>query len=119
MLSIGTGLVSLALLFILFTRYVRHRSDPARKIQCAVREFTIPNFLSAQAFIQPVGDAHWLWGHEYIEWKNEIGKMYSKWAMAVGPVYRIKAALFKRDVVSILRDYSFNSLNVIVDCCHR
>ncbi|SJL01235.1 uncharacterized protein ARMOST_04553 [Armillaria ostoyae] len=94
MLSVGTGLVSLALLFILFARYVRRRSDPARKIQCA-----------------PGVDAHWLWGHEYIEWQNEIGKMYSKWAMAVGPVYRIKAALFKRDVIVATDNFAVHHIH--------
>ncbi|KAK0448028.1 cytochrome P450 [Armillaria borealis] len=121
MLSVGTGLVSLALLFILFARYVRRRSDPARKIQCAVREFTVLNFLPAQVFIQPGVDAHWLWGHEYIEWQNEIGKMYSKWAMAVGPVYRIKAALFKRDVVTSIdanADFSRRPSRESRACCY-
>ncbi|KAK0231468.1 cytochrome P450 [Armillaria fumosa] len=96
MLSVGTGIVSLALLFILvlFARYIQHRSDPARKIQCA-----------------PGADAHWLRGHEYIEWQNEIGKMYSKWAMAVGPVYRIKAALFKRDVIVATDNFAVHHIH--------
>ncbi|KAK0191590.1 cytochrome P450 [Armillaria mellea] len=94
MLSVGTGLVSLALLFVLFARYIRRRSDPARKIQYAPRV-----------------DAHWLWGHEYIEWQHEIGEMYSKWARAVGPVYRIKAALFKRDVIVATDNFAVHHIH--------
>ncbi|KAK0452044.1 cytochrome P450 [Desarmillaria tabescens] len=95
MLSVEATLsVSLALLFVFFVRYIQHRKDPARKIQCA-----------------PRSDAHWLWGHEYTEWQNEIGKMYSKWAMVLGPVYRIKAAFFKRDIIVATDNFAVHHIH--------
>ncbi|KAG7446127.1 uncharacterized protein BT62DRAFT_932489 [Guyanagaster necrorhizus] len=95
MLSVGVVLpVSLTLLFVLLVRFIQARKDPARKIRCA-----------------PWSDAHWLWGHEFIEWQNEIGKMYSKWAMALGPVYRIKASFFKRDIIIATDNFAVHHIH--------
>ncbi|KAK0455795.1 cytochrome P450 [Desarmillaria tabescens] len=113
MLSVEATLsVSLALLFVFFVRYIQHRKDPARKIQCAVRGLVISTFLwNILTLFQPRSDAHWLWGHEYTEWQNEIGKMYSKWAMALGPVYRIKAAFFKRDIIVATDNFAVHHIH--------
>ncbi|KAK0216143.1 cytochrome P450 [Armillaria fumosa] len=83
MLSIGALLpVALTLLSLLVFRYIRRRRDPASKVRCA-----------------PTLEAHWLWGHEYVVWQHEACAMYLKWTKDLGPLYRIKASFFQRDVI--------------------
>ncbi|PBK80614.1 cytochrome P450 [Armillaria gallica] len=79
MLSIGALFpVTLTLLTLLVLRCIQHRRDPASK---------------------PTLEAHWLWGHEYVVWQHEACAMYLKWATDLGPLYRIKASFFQRDVI--------------------
>ncbi|TFY82726.1 hypothetical protein EWM64_g1280 [Hericium alpestre] len=47
----------------------------------------------------PASEATWLYGHEYEVFEHESNVMYSRWASALGPLYKIKAALFHADVV--------------------
>ncbi|KAK0200849.1 cytochrome P450 [Desarmillaria ectypa] len=82
MLSLGAPiLISLALLSLVL-RHIQRRKDPASKVRCA-----------------PTHEAHWLWGHEYIVWQHEACKVYLKWAIDLGPLYRIKASFFQRDII--------------------
>lgn len=83
MLSIGAfSSVALTLLSLLALRYIQRRRDPASKVRCA-----------------PTLETHWLWGHEYVVWQHEACAMYFKWAKDLGPLYRIKASFFQRDVI--------------------
>ena len=50
--------------------------------------------------LQPTGEATWLWGHERRVFDYESNEMYTKWMIVLGPLYKIKAALFHDDVVS-------------------
>ncbi|KAL0955191.1 hypothetical protein HGRIS_004096 [Hohenbuehelia grisea] len=43
--------------------------------------------------------AHWLFGHELLAFTHDATLMYSIWARALGPVYRIRASLFYPDVI--------------------
>ncbi|KIY51555.1 cytochrome P450 [Fistulina hepatica ATCC 64428] len=76
-----TALGATALVLIVI-RYVRYLRKDVNKLPLA-----------------PASDSHWLWGHEYRIWQSQANVMYTKWAAAVGPVYRIKAALFQSDVI--------------------
>ncbi|KAF9024913.1 cytochrome P450, partial [Hymenopellis radicata] len=49
----------------------------------------------------PVEEADFFWGHEYRVAKGEVDVEYSRWTNLLGPVYRIKAALFQKDIVII------------------
>ncbi|KAA1475229.1 cytochrome P450 [Dentipellis sp. KUC8613] len=40
-----------------------------------------------------------LFGHEYNVFQHESNEMYTKWAKRLGPLYRMKAALFHPDVI--------------------
>lgn len=83
MLSIGTLLpVAFTLLSLLVLRCIQRRRDPASKVRCV-----------------PTLEAHWLWGHEYVVWQHEACAMYLKWTKDMGPLYRIKASFFQRDVI--------------------
>lgn len=43
--------------------------------------------------------ASWIWGHEYEVFEHESNEMYLKWITLLGPIFRIKAALFHDDVI--------------------
>ncbi|KAF9072357.1 cytochrome P450 [Rhodocollybia butyracea] len=45
--------------------------------------------------------ASWIWGHELEGFKHEAFEMYLKWAASLGLVYKIKAALFRPDIVIV------------------
>lgn len=47
----------------------------------------------------PSKEAHWLWGHEYAIWEGEASRKYFEWTELLGPVFRVKAAFFQRDVI--------------------
>lgn len=47
----------------------------------------------------PTGEATWLWGHEKRVFDYESNEMYTKWMIVLGPLYKIKAALFHDDVI--------------------
>ncbi|KAJ6523702.1 cytochrome P450 [Mycena vulgaris] len=49
----------------------------------------------------PAGEASWWLGHDYLVAKNEVGVEYGRWTKLLGPVYRIKSALWQDDVVVI------------------
>ncbi|KAF8920118.1 cytochrome P450 [Mucidula mucida] len=51
--------------------------------------------------IAPVEEADFFLGHEYRVAKGEVDVEYSRWTDLLGPVYRIKAALFQKDIVII------------------
>ncbi|KAG8928219.1 hypothetical protein FRC02_007224 [Tulasnella sp. 418] len=42
---------------------------------------------------------HWLWGHEMITFINSAGKKYTEWFNTLGPVFRIRGALFHGDII--------------------
>ncbi|EPS95624.1 hypothetical protein FOMPIDRAFT_101731 [Fomitopsis schrenkii] len=50
---------------------------------------------------QPLQLAHWLWGHELLAFEGEATEAYTKWAALCGPVFKIKAALFHREIVVV------------------
>ncbi|KIY63540.1 cytochrome P450 [Cylindrobasidium torrendii FP15055 ss-10] len=49
----------------------------------------------------PEYEASWWLGHEYRVAKHEVGVEYGRWTRMFGPVFRIKAALWQKDVVVI------------------
>ncbi|KAJ6450388.1 cytochrome P450 [Mycena sanguinolenta] len=51
--------------------------------------------------IAPNSEASWWLGHDYLVAKNEVGVEYGRWTRLLGPVYRIKSALWQGDVVVI------------------
>ncbi|KAJ7499744.1 cytochrome P450 [Mycena latifolia] len=53
----------------------------------------------------PKNEASWWLGHDYLVAKNEIGVEYGRWTALLGPVYRIKSALWQGDVV-VVSDHS-------------
>ncbi|KAJ6528536.1 cytochrome P450 [Mycena capillaripes] len=46
-------------------------------------------------------EASWWLGHDYLVAKNEVGAEYGRWTKMLGPVFRIKSALWQDDVVII------------------
>ncbi|KAL0066804.1 hypothetical protein AAF712_006203 [Marasmius tenuissimus] len=79
---LDVGIASGCVALYLVIRYVQYLREPIRSVCCAPRE-----------------DAHWLWGHEFSVWKEEVSKKYLEWTSILGPVYRIKAPFFQRDVL--------------------
>ncbi|KAF7338903.1 Cytochrome P450 [Mycena sanguinolenta] len=55
--------------------------------------------------IAPNSEASWWLGHDYLVAKNEVGVEYGRWTRLLGPVYRIKSALWQGDVV-VISDHS-------------
>ncbi|KAE9401075.1 cytochrome P450 [Gymnopus androsaceus JB14] len=49
----------------------------------------------------PTSEASWWLGHDYRIAKNEVGVEYGRWTNMLGPVYRIKSALWQSEVVVI------------------
>ncbi len=49
--------------------------------------------------VAPSAQRSFWWGHEYTIASNEVCAKYSEWEDLLGPVYRIKAALFQKDKV--------------------
>ncbi|KAL0567061.1 hypothetical protein V5O48_014934 [Marasmius crinis-equi] len=76
------GVVSACVALYFIVKYVQYSREPIKKLQSA-----------------PGGDAHWLWGHEFSIWKAQANKKYLEWTSSLGPVYRIKAPFFQRDVL--------------------
>ncbi|KAJ7573484.1 cytochrome P450 [Mycena floridula] len=76
-----TVFAAVSSLFLLI-RYVRAKREPVKKLPIA-----------------PSGEASWIWGHEYSIWETQVNRKYMEWTAELGPVYRIKAAFFQRDVI--------------------
>ncbi|KIY44404.1 cytochrome P450 [Fistulina hepatica ATCC 64428] len=53
--------------------------------------------------LQP--DASFIWGHEAIIWRETAHKPFFRWTTLLGPVYRIKSALFQEDIL-VLGDHT-------------
>ncbi|KAF7354244.1 Cytochrome P450 [Mycena venus] len=51
--------------------------------------------------IAPKNEASWWLGHDYLVAKNEVGVEYGRWTRMLGPVFRIKSALWQDEVVII------------------
>ncbi|KAJ6527066.1 cytochrome P450 [Mycena capillaripes] len=51
--------------------------------------------------IAPKSEASWWLGHDYLVAKNEVGVEYGRWTRMLGPVFRIRSALWQDDVVII------------------
>ncbi|KAJ7818615.1 cytochrome P450 [Mycena olivaceomarginata] len=49
----------------------------------------------------PKSEASWWLGHEYLVAKNEVGVEFGRWTRLLGPVFRIKSALWQPDAVVI------------------
>ncbi|KAF9026864.1 cytochrome P450 [Hymenopellis radicata] len=49
----------------------------------------------------PRSEASFLWGHQLRVFKGEVVAEYLRWTLNIAPVYRIKAALFRPDIVVI------------------
>ncbi|KIY48790.1 cytochrome P450 [Fistulina hepatica ATCC 64428] len=47
------------------------------------------------------GIASFLWGHELLVFEHNATEMYTSWARAFGPIFKIKAALFHPDIVVV------------------
>ncbi|KAJ6584081.1 cytochrome P450 [Mycena vulgaris] len=54
---------------------------------------------------QPEGEASWWLGHDYLVARHEAGVEYGRWTKLLGPIYRIKSALWQKDVV-VISDHS-------------
>lgn len=50
---------------------------------------------------QSAKEASWIWGHERTLFLHEACEKYVDWMRELGSVYKIKAALFGQDVVSV------------------
>ncbi|KAF7344737.1 Cytochrome P450 [Mycena venus] len=51
--------------------------------------------------IAPKREASWWLGHDYLVAKNEVGVEYGRWTRMLGPVFRIRSALWQDDKVII------------------
>ncbi|KAF9066297.1 cytochrome P450 [Rhodocollybia butyracea] len=45
--------------------------------------------------------ASWIWGHEFKIFQHEACEMYIEWAASLGPMYRVKAALFQPEIIIV------------------
>ncbi|KIK64581.1 hypothetical protein GYMLUDRAFT_71109 [Collybiopsis luxurians FD-317 M1] len=54
---------------------------------------------TAQLPSAPSEEADLLWGHELKIAEHDSNQLYTKWSYALGPLYRIKAAIFGRDII--------------------
>ncbi|KAJ6584069.1 cytochrome P450 [Mycena vulgaris] len=70
-----------------------------------VRSFSYRLSVRGQLPIAPESEASWWLGHDYLVAKNEIGVEYGRWTKLLGPIYRIKSALWQKDVV-VVSDHS-------------
>ncbi|KAJ4480253.1 cytochrome P450 [Lentinula aciculospora] len=43
----------------------------------------------------------WLWGHELEIFRRQACEMHTKWVVSMGPMYRVKAALFQSDIIVV------------------
>ncbi|KAJ7593094.1 cytochrome P450 [Mycena floridula] len=80
----AAGTVISSLLLIRVVRYISYRLSVRGKLPGA-----------------PSSEASWWLGHDYLVAKNEVGVEYGRWTDMLGPVYRIKAALWQKDVVVV------------------
>ena len=105
---------SIVLLYAL-TRYIQRVKQDVYVLPCPVSITMSPSPLRMHRkrvetypdnpynpALQPTGEATWLWGHEKRVFDYESNEMYTKWMIVLGPLYKIKAALFHDDVVSRL-----------------
>ncbi|KAJ3991976.1 cytochrome P450 [Lentinula boryana] len=44
---------------------------------------------------------NWIWGHELEIFRHEACKMHIEWSASMGPMYRVKSALFQPDIVVV------------------
>ncbi|KAJ7926407.1 hypothetical protein B0H13DRAFT_2653843 [Mycena leptocephala] len=49
--------------------------------------------------IAPKSEASWWLGHDYLVAKNEVGVEYGRCTRMLGPVFRIRSALWQDDVI--------------------
>ncbi|KAI9065310.1 cytochrome P450 [Trametes sanguinea] len=75
-------LLSVAALLYLVRWLSNRRRTDVHRLPCAPREL-----------------AHWLWGHELVNFQGQATEMYTKWAARCGPFFRIKGALFHPDII--------------------
>ncbi|KAJ7859176.1 cytochrome P450, partial [Mycena olivaceomarginata] len=73
-----------AAVFIHVVRYISYSLSPRGKLPIA-----------------PRSEASWWLGHEYLVAKNEVGVEFGRWTRLLGPVFRIKSALWHADAVVI------------------
>ncbi|KAE9401072.1 cytochrome P450 [Gymnopus androsaceus JB14] len=78
----ATGITSFVLIHV--ARYISFRLSARGKLPKA-----------------PTSEASWWLGHDYRVAKNEVGVEYGRWTNMLGPVYRIKSALWQSEVVVI------------------
>ncbi|KAF9066295.1 cytochrome P450 [Rhodocollybia butyracea] len=45
--------------------------------------------------------ASWIWGHQFKIFQHDACEMYIEWAASLGPMYRIKAALFQPEIIIV------------------
>lgn len=49
----------------------------------------------------PASEGSWIWGNERQVFEHQACEMYNKWAARLGPLFKIKAALFHGDVIVV------------------
>ncbi|KAJ7780275.1 cytochrome P450 [Mycena maculata] len=69
------------------------------------RLFFSERSVRAKLPVAPKHEASWWLGHDYLVAKNEVGVVFGRWTRLLGPVYRIKSALWQDDVV-VVSDHS-------------
>ncbi|CDO70546.1 hypothetical protein BN946_scf184579.g2 [Trametes cinnabarina] len=85
-----------ALLYIIRWLSYRRRTDVHRLPRAIDSKADARTFFRS---LQPRELAHWLWGHELVNFQGQAAEMYTKWAARCGPFFRIKGALFHPDII--------------------
>jgi hypothetical protein len=92
----ATGVGTILITYVV--RCISYKLSVRGKLPIAVCHGVSP-FLRLLTFSQPKSEASWWLGHDYLVAKNEVGVEYGRWTRMLGPVFRIRSALWQDDVV--------------------
>jgi hypothetical protein len=92
----ATGIGAILLYVV---RYISYKLSVRGKLPTAVCHRG-SLFLRSLTLSQPRSEASWWLGHDYLVAKNEVGVEYRRWTWMLGPVFRIKCAIWQHDVVN-------------------